>query len=192
MQLDEVMTLWTIQRLPVWECLRAQGTYTAPRPEARFATAENVAAYDWMILQMRERGIEVDPHAVPCWAWYAYRFGLNRGTPTIRSSGLLPKGTRAVLLELRVPTVEVVLSQFFMWEEVFAGGYVPLDKTDMERNDNDSLSRERILDSWPRIFDLECGSKELWKRPSRRPIQACLNRLDDDWVRSHQTFIARG
>lgn len=137
------------------------------------------------------RGIAVDRLAGPCWAWRAYRLTANSEMPDLRSSGHLSRGTHGARIRLSVPQSELLLSQFLMWEYVLLGEYVVLSRDELRRIEDGKPDRAQIETSWHRIFDLEAGDPELWKPLGRRPIQACLGRIELSWVRKVETFVAR-
>jgi hypothetical protein len=189
---NDDVTLWTIQSVARWDELQHRGVLPPAWPPApEICYAEWCRAFTWMTEQMRERDITIEPGSGPWWAWFAYRFTANSKRPDLRSSRLLESGTSAVRIRLSAPPGEVLLSQFLMWEYVLLGQYTWLSHDELNRIEKSNPSQADTEQSWHRIFDLEAGDPDLWEPLDRRPIQACLGRIELSWVREVDMFVAR-
>jgi len=117
-----------------------------------------LGSYNWLILQMKKRLSNCHNMKYPVWAW-AKR-------PDLRSSCLLEKGTKGVLITLSLDPNRVLFSDFMHWHHVLNNFYLPSSRKDEARFDrllkkfnqrSNSLSEElrnEILVSWERIFKI--------------------------------------
>lgn len=142
--------------------------------------------YTWMSTQMDIHGIsrDKDKAKYPFWAWYKY--SKNKQKPDLRHTGLAPKGTECVLLELEIPDKDVLLSNFDRWNCILNDYPIFDDENwDAMYNKYKKLSiedQQKVKEeSWQSVFlDLKNG-----------PIQATFWELNIDSVRSVKTFIAK-
>lgn len=175
--------IWTIQHQDAWakaldqEYLVADGRRVPPTQ--RFA-------YRWMMWQMRDR-LDEYLGRYPLWAWLEPK-------PDLRRSGLLRRGTPAVLVQLCVPEANLVYSDYRGWQSVLNFNYLALTREE-RANWNQAWSgspeaAERLYRSWDRIFDLDAMLySPLYGNP--QPIQACLERFDLDDIEDYHLFTAR-
>jgi len=119
------MILWTIQPENVWGQLQFTGELRT-NTEAMIADHEDFWAstqecYEWLAEQMSQR---ISPRpttdAFPLWGWYQCT-GAKRKRPDLRQRSHVPRGTKAVRLEIELPDEDVLLSDFEMW-------HVPLNR----------------------------------------------------------------
>jgi hypothetical protein len=196
------MTLWTIQRPPVWHQLQATGIF---RATAEYAMPGCEAAYAWMREQMVKRiGPPPEPGVFPIWAWSQYH-GSAKQRPDLRCGGHLPRGERGVRIEVECAPETALLSDFVLWHRVLGHLHVAASWAEDEAFDaelrasgvwhDDCASRPdfvaRIRASWERIFDLEWYVEGLASEPEDRMIQACLWQLRVEQVRGVKEFVAR-
>jgi hypothetical protein len=160
------------------------------------ADGEILDAYQWLASQMEQR-IGGRPHAdtLPLWAWYQW-YGEKRKRPDLRSFDHIPSGQKGVRIEFETEDHLVILSDFDLWHAPLNRGYLGASDEDTERfyEETEGLShdqlhadpfyRQQIVNSWPRIFDLD------WKNENLR-IQATFWQLNMQDVRDVTVFIAR-
>ncbi len=107
------LTLYTIQTIPAWEILHNSGVL---RAHPNFIDSDFIDAYRWIESQMSK--ISTKPvgtnHLI--WSWYRYNEKKNR--PDLRYSGYLPRGTDGVLIEFKVDSSEVLLTDFMDWHVI--------------------------------------------------------------------------
>jgi len=174
------MILWTIQTLQAWKVLESKGFLQCG---AAHAKPDFLTAYRWMAGQMRRRlaWSPSDREVLPVWAWYQWQNSRGR-KPDLRFKAHLPAGTDGVRLELEVRRDSVLLSDFDLWHCVLNRCYLPISAEDDAAFDRllqtrglgstafDSLPtpcRQRIEDSWVRIFSLEGNADSTNTPPGR-------------------------
>jgi len=183
---DEKITLWTRQHQGVLKELEEKGVY---RVKKEYIEAKNDSIsgyyfqlYDWYVKHAEK--IVPRPHGVeyPIWLSTSNEMMLQ---PT--------EGT--VILTLNVQRKNVVISDFEKWGYVVNYWYVPLDREDEIRHNEElkkygigdesalymsykgnfyPLLRKKIIDSWNRIFDVSDDSACL--------SQATLWEIKKEWV----------
>lgn len=180
------MKLWTVQAPEAWSIIERFGTFTArwDRIDQDF-----LAAYQWMAAQMERRGIALNGHA-PVWAWRSYN-PPHRDRPDLRRAGHAPRGAQSVLIELDLPDALALVSDFDAWHAVLNGWFLSLSEAEETEHERAKRSQDMIVQSWERIFDLSSGDPAWRRRPTERPLQATLARIDRNWVRSTLEFTAR-
>jgi hypothetical protein len=144
----DLIRAWTIQSREAWENFSKSGVL---RADGRRVSRHHHDSYRWMMEQMRRR-LPFYRGRFPVWAWY-------RPKPDLRGTGFLPPGWQGVRLEFVVPTSRVLFSDFASWHHVLNGWYLPLCRAEAEEWEQASGTggtafRQRLLDSWERIFDL--------------------------------------
>ena len=196
------MRLWTIQSMAAWELLqREQVLVAAPR----YIDEDFIEPYTWLTKQMEYR-LRSKSDSWPLWAWYQWN-GINRPKPDLRSIGHLPKGERGVRIEFEQSDDGVLLSDFVLWHYVLNYWYLPETEADSdafmaelsEHNLDDFLKRllpapyrQRIEDSWNRIFDLNWFDEYLTQPYSQKSIQATFWKLRFHQIRDVKAFTSRG
>lgn len=148
-------------------------------------------AYAWMRSQMLQVGIE-QPSEVctPWWCWI--QFGGGYGKPTTEGSG-----PDCVLLELRIPIDEVLLSDFDLWHFVLNYSYAAF--TECEDDAFDARLRSAGITSascqpypepfhlemelsWRNIFDLGVESDYATYSFEDKAIQGVFWNLDPSYI----------
>ena len=147
MNKDNFFTIWTIQTEEAYEVLRQTGELFGTREHIMF---EDSRAYDWLCSKMKARGIlpEKESYEYPIWAWYSF---LGK-KPDLRTTGFVPKGTKAVRLELRVDLKRVLLSDFDLWHYVLNDWYVATSEEELAKFNNNEYFRKNRKKTWNRIF----------------------------------------
>lgn len=182
---ENIMRLWTIQGIEIYEQLVRDGVTYCTRPlfgdEPVF-----IHAYHWIADQMRRRigepligGIEY-----PMWAWYQYDSAKKKKPPRNRFN--VREGISAYM-EIEVPEKDVLLSSFSSWQAVL--NQCPLSNWKSIDKKTDKLDKEagrlldfyeypveiqkEIEDSWEAVFDLDRRDEEVGRAHKRnRSIQA--------------------
>jgi hypothetical protein len=123
----------------------------------------------------------------PLWAWLEPK-------PDLRRTGLIRRGTPAVLIQLSIHEERLLYSDYRAWQSVLNFHYLAL--TPEEKRLWETVwsaqpeAATRLYRSWERIFDLD----DLLYSPlfgHRQPIQVCFERFDIDDVEDCRAFIAR-
>jgi len=147
---------------------------------------------------------------MPIWVWSQW-WG-DRRRPDLRASGHLPKGACGVRVECKVDHDRVLLSDFELWHFVLNYGYLAKSENEDEEFEKeltaaglslagcslrnplpDTQFRQKIEQSWERIFDLT------WTDPDHaivsptkdRAIQGTVWELLLDDVVDARHFTAR-
>lgn len=193
------MSLWTIQNMEAWERLQREGVL---RCDGRRVPAYYRHAYRWMSDQMRLR-LATHHARFPLWGWYQWQ-GTKQRRPDLRASGHLAKGLAGVRIEIELPELSVLISDFNSWHCVLNHYYLSINK-----QEDESFAREleragveqrwpypepfnlRMVSSWQRIFDIEAGDVEWWGPLSERSIQATFWELTVSQIRHVDIFRAR-
>jgi len=123
-----------------WETAKQIGYLTG---DQIYIFPEFINSYHWMMKQM-EKEISHYSNEYPVWLWTE--------RPDLRKSGHLEKGTRGILLKVRIDSSRVLLSDFLAWHSVFYNSYVSVDEED---EINNSMNQSLIEESWQRIFDFD-------------------------------------
>ena len=196
------MLLWSIQRIPAWDQLRATGVL---RGSADHAIADFADAYGWMREQMARRiGPPPEPEGYPVWAWCRYS-GVRKPKPDLRYCGYLGKGEPGVRIEVECDAAGVLLSDFEHWHHVLNGWYLaasPCDddafSAEMRARGLDYAARlgvpdvaARVRKSWDLVFDLQRHVPEWTRPPDERYVQACLWEVRLEQVRGVTEFVSR-
>lgn len=207
------MLIWTIQTLPAWEKLQRDGCLYGPGADLVCSLDNSWQwrnAYAWMVEQMECRiGQRPRPDIFALWGWYQWRDAVHR-KPDLRSSGHLATGIRGVRLYCEIPDQQVLLSDFMLWHHVLNYGYLALNEAEdeafqaeMVRRGTaytgkeplaDSFCHQKILESWQRIFDLDCMGDPDWlgeQARDKRTIQGTFWQLTLDQVRDVTVFTSR-
>lgn len=192
------MKLWSIQKKEVIDSLNKYGVVETSK---LFIHEDRILAYDWIKKQMllnEKLDIEFsNDNYYPIWAWTK--------RPDLRSSSLLNKGCKGVLISLEIDESKVLLSDFYKWHLVLSKSYLPLSESDDDTFDTFLLEkglksllfdilpqdvRELIIKSWERIFDFNDDS-DYWGQPHNRVIQATIPKILFSEVISIKEFTAR-
>ncbi len=196
-----LVKLWSIQAEPAIDALSRRGYL---RGDGRRVDGFMRPAYRWMGAQLARRVAPPSGHnGYPVWAWRQFD-GVARPRPDLRTGGLLPSGTRGVLVTLELPASDVLLSDFQKWHAVLNRSYLPRTMADARRFEND-LARAEIADGWPypepfhsrvvaswqRIFELDAPASDCWEGADEREIQAVFWQLNLDDVKRMKRFLAR-
>ena len=126
------MRLWTVQPLDIIDIIKKQGYFVCTSEKS-----ENYEdfkdAYDWLIIQMKNRGIK-QPKGVelPIWAWHT--FNGNHKKLDLRYGGLGIKGQRQACIEVEVPDNQVLLSDYNNWHFVLNNSWYDNSQNEEEWN----------------------------------------------------------
>lgn len=200
--------LWTIQPHAVWQQLQQTGIYRTEwhHVAANWHGLDWQHAYDWMVAQMKARLAPPPTGCVyPIWAWYQWDSALKR-RPDLRSSEY--SSMAGVRLELLLPTVSVLLSDFALWDYPLNWWYLPRSEADdlafAARFANDATTKPNTLvpdrrstmhaaieESWQGIFDLNWSDLYISRPHSQKRIQATFWELKLDQVIKVTPFAAR-
>lgn len=200
----ETLQLWTIKSLAAWKAFESGDFQVTPeRIDPVF-----VKAYDWLIEKMCER-IGPPPIGVryPVWAWYQYN-GEQQQRPDLRARGHLAKGEEGVRVSLSIPKDRVLLSDFTLWGSLVVNDvYIGASESDeiifeerlkaagikefRSSEISDTEVRQKIIDSWDRIFDLDSDNSYYVGSRATRAIQATFWRIEPEYVGKVERFRAR-
>ena len=187
------MRIWTTQAEAFWDQLQAQGTIYC---ESSYAQKGNnyLDRYDWISEQMRRRvGPPPRPEIqYPIWGWKQLGNHKKECRPDYRGWHLIDE---QVFLTLEVPEDKVLLSDFDLWgSAVWNYLYIPADKADYKRFSKvqDRLpldyenwpedTKNEVMQSWVRVFDLDHPNFYATKLRRNRWIQATFWELKKEWV----------
>lgn len=148
------MRLWMIAEHALWERLQIEGFLLVDpaRTDRDFRLA-----YDWMRGQMARR-IPGYGGGYPWWAWIQWDPSRPRPDLRARANHYFAPGTPSVRLELELPDVEVLPSDFELWHFVLNNGYLGWSEAEDEWWDqlpSAQRSRAALERSWERIFALD-------------------------------------
>lgn len=189
------MRLWTVQPIEVLEIIKKQGYFVCtPNKSENYKDLKD--AYDWLIIQMNQRGI-LQPKGVslPIWAWHTYNG--NHKQLDLRYSGLGVKGQKCVCIELEIEDNQVLLSDYNNWHFVLNDSWYDNSRNEEDWNKlhdwYDKLpikERERLkLESWQKVFDIR-KCKNDWMINGYY-VQATFWILTKDMIKNIRYFIAR-
>ena len=161
------MILWTIQPIKVYELIQETGVYHCDFEKSFLHDCRN--QYDWLVRQMKRRiGDPPEGVSYPVWAWYMWE-GIRK-KPDLRRErwGNGWKGERFACMEIDVPDVKVVLSDFDSWNIILLHGRL----SDSEEEDT------RLEDEYNSLQEEE---KKIYRdRNWERAFE--LSYVDNDWV----------
>jgi Domain of unknown function (DUF3841) len=174
----DMVRVWMIAEATLYDRLKAERVlYVDPT-----LTDEDFGdAYAWMRGQMALHIPGYGGHW-PWWAWVRPPCGCVR--PDLRKRQLYhngwPAGTACMRLELDVPDIELLLSDFDMWHAVLNNS--PLVSSDEEWDTIEALPepQQRSVKeaTWPRLFALAEPPDPFWDGTDRqRTVQACFETL---------------
>jgi hypothetical protein len=169
-----------------------------------------ISCYQWMIEQMRLRIKQSHDNAYsyPVWAWYQWRNDKQK-KPDLRSSALLNRGEKGVLIEFEIEQDSVLLSDFELWHFVLNYWYLPSSLQDIGRFEEElrkinlsfyqqkplpnEVFHMEIVHSWEKIFDLDWvdDEQEITCIKSDKSIQATIWEVKLEQIRSVREFIAK-
>lgn len=199
------MKLWTIQPISWYEKLQKDGYVFGDKELAEIDESMQYP-YDWISNQMEQK-ISKKPieNATPIWAWYQF-LGNKKKKPDLRSSSLLPKGTKGVRIEFIKNTNDVLLSDFDLWLH-------PLNYWSIHDNEKEDKNFDKLLklenvrftdkekytpklkkvveESWLKCFDLNYDLKYTAKPKENKSIQATFWKLSIEEIVKVDFFTAR-
>lgn len=195
--------LWTVQEEAFWRTLEEGGVLRADG--RRLSLGRDFRRqYRWLRERMKER-VKGYGGRAPIWCWTK--------KPDMR--GIWgPGGVRVVRAKLEIPAERVLVSDFDLWHVPLSNGYLAVDEADDEvfvrevrertghrfprwyEEDFPEGLRERVLDSWERVFPDRWG--EL-KDPERygpgpeedRRLQGCVEEIRPGDVLGVERFVTR-
>src|SRR5438552_10721718 len=203
LQEKDTITLWTYQRLRVWNQLE-KGIPVRTTWD-RISPPEWLPAFRWMSAQMEANGICMRGFA-PKWAWHSCG-GIGLGPNQIVATGLLSSSWTGVSLTLQVPKDLVFLSRYGPWNDLLDLCYEDHFNRDLIRAVDQILANIRKRDdlrrtTWPVSADAQQRDnwfngvlshlhRELFQKPDKRrkkwdnpreDVQAALPFILRDWV----------
>lgn len=198
------MKLWTIQQIDFLNVLKENQVVHGKK---EYIDNDFEFGYEWMIDQMKKRiGTCVNNNCYPIWAWFQYE-SINKPKPDLRSSGFLPKGTKGVRLEIEKEDDSVMLSDFELWhiplsyKTLIANSEHELKEFEIELTNKglgnasfDKLPdhyKEKIVNSWDKIFDLDFDCNYYTLSRDKKSIQATFWELEIEEVKKIDYFIAK-
>ena len=197
------MRLWTIQPVDFWEASKGRGLL---RADGRRLThgRDFPLQYRWMREQIGKR-LAGYGGKCPVWCWSE--------KPDMRMTCWAAGGTEVVRLEVEVPEERVLVSDFELWHFPLNNGYLSRNKADdeefdaeVERRTGKEFARwheeifpedlrERLLDSWERIFPDRWGEIEVeeeWHAsPPGNRLQAIVEEISVGEVLRAEPFVTR-
>lgn len=179
------LKLWIIQDEKAWNELQKKGILTA---KLEFIDPDFKDGYDWMKTQMNNRlGKPTFSNQYPIWAWYQAK-DINHRKPDLRESGYLPKGTVGYRIEFEKEIENVLLSDFYLWDNspLYHKVYIGNSESD-ELQFESALNKlgenityntlpidlkNKVEKSWENIFDLHFTTEDFNFPFERKKIQA--------------------
>lgn len=203
---ENPMTLWTIQHEEAYQVLAKTGVLHANEQHLMFEEE-----YEWMAEQMKQK-LGNPPKGVhyPMWAWYQWEG--KRKRRDLRCGGYEKRGTPMVQITFEIEPEKVLLSDFDEWGRILNYGYLSVDEQDDGRFDAEvkvsgyqhcdlsELSiqehtmlqlREKVIQSWQRVFDLQRHTPGWDYAPEEKSIQATFWELRMEQVRKVEHFLAK-
>ncbi|WP_244656059.1 MULTISPECIES: DUF3841 domain-containing protein [unclassified Pseudomonas] len=173
------LTCWTVMERSTWQRLKAEGELTCPISNTDDDPIfQN--AYAWMKDSMASAGILAPAQGLsPWWCWV--KRDESHPEPFIEDA----EGLRdPVVLQLAVPSEQVVLSCFDLWHFVLNNWYVwssELDEQDFDRAKEDveegsdaaQQLRQRMQKSWSAVFELDQSAVDMGPFEAKS-IQGCF------------------
>ena len=206
------MILWTLQKYEAYESLLKNGKLISNYDLSMAADCyEFDYAYKWMINQMNIK-LNIENTNCPIWLWYQYD-GIKNKKPDMRRTAHDTKGTKLVRLTLNIDENKVLLSDFSLFHFVLNYWYLPINEEDgctfdkiydtinyidmrydfvKHPNNLDIINiRNKIENSWQRIFDLSLEDDYLYYKKSEKSIQATTFDISLEDVIKVEEFIAK-
>jgi len=149
---------WTNQTIESWEYAQIVG-YLVGNPD--FIWEEMIENYHWKMEQMKKR-LPLYDGEYPIWVWPE--------KPDLRRGGHFNKGTRAVCLEVEIPSRHVLLSCFDAWHCVLNDGFLALHEEERDAYYANQLIMTKE-ESWERIFEYEMLRNEPWWKDTKLYLQ---------------------
>lgn len=191
------MRLWSIQPLAVWEALEAsEDGKLFVDPDHEGVWQEFRTAYEWLAKEMKKRipGYQDHPNGYPWWAWTI--------KPDMRREiWHCAKGNKFVLIEITLPTDQICLTDFDIWNIVLSKRYVSWNDEEQDTWDAEWETRfgkkhwkkeevsadilaehtARVEESWLHVFDFNNPNRdpEYWGEVEK---QATFGTLDKSQV----------
>ena len=187
-----MLDLYHFQPLSAYEKLLKRGFLSG---DGRRVNSDMKPYYQWMVRQMDQRlGLRPPGSgSYPMWAWQLWN---GKPRPDLRFHGHIVPGTSGVLLKLRVPAHQVLLSDFNGWFIPLNDGYLSLSEEEDEEWERISPNmpadeRQKAKEkSWENIFDLTRQRNTAWNSEVDS-IQAVFWKLELDMVQNVRHFTAR-
>lgn len=152
------MKLWSIRTLDELDILLSgQPLRTGPDKVDK----DRKQAYQWIAKQLSNKVAPPEGVEYPIWLW-RYWEGRYRAKPDLRAGGHVQKGSKAVRIELEIPSDKVLLSDFDSWHAVLNNHH--LSQTDAEyeyyeqyeeQEKDENLLRKSKEATWLKIFSIE-------------------------------------
>lgn len=174
------------------KCL--SGEVTRPSFELAMEQGDYSAAYHWMKSAMLRAGIQPSAGTIfnqsPWWCWIQAENGRNVPSACNGNNG-------HALLELRIPTASLLISEFSAWHAVINNWFLSKTEADEEQFEAElkaagvtlqagqvvpKVFQERICHSWDAIFDMN-GLGEYWSGPMpEKMLQAVFWELTPEMI----------
>lgn len=177
-----MITLWTIQSEAAWCTAQQHGILQA---DGRRVWRHFRPSYHWMMDQMRKR-IPKYTGRFPLWAW--------EHKVDLRSTHLLPTGSRGVRIQFEVSERHILRSNFEHWHAVLNNSFLCLSEDEWDQWAQAGYPQEDAQRSWERIFDPKLTHTEIKTSKHTKHsniVQVVLERIPLEQVRHVQHFVAR-
>ncbi|NUB11251.1 DUF3841 domain-containing protein [Azospirillum brasilense] len=169
--------LYTYQHRRTLSAAMERGYLTGSEDHAFFDADERdhmAWPYTWMLRQMATR-LPAYSGDWPVWAY------IRRPSWRKFHRSWSPESRRdLVRITAVVPCERALLSDLDLWHLPLNHAYLSLTEAEDEAVNQFMLSRERIEESWQRIFDIDrapTADEIRWIRSKRPVIQACVDRI---------------
>ena len=182
------LRVWSIQTERCVERFRDKGIL---RGDGRRVWRHFRFPYRWLMQQMAAR-MDSYRGGWPVWFWVKPK--------DLRTGSLLRRGERGVRLELNIPRERVLLLDFDTWHHVLNGWYLALTEREDDlweqevkelRGARPEWVRERMQQSWERVFDLEALRKNPYAGGSELVVQGAAEYFLWEEVVKLKSFVAR-
>ena len=176
---DGRIKCWALMERSTWQLLQVEGVLTSPVGKANDDPIFQ-DAYAWIKDSFASAGIIApEPGLSPWWCWV--RRAENHPEPYIEDTEGLHD---PVVLELSVPSEQIVLSCFDLWHFVLNKCYVrtsELDEQDFDRaqegaeegSDAALQIKQRMQESWLAVFKLDQSAVDMGPFETKS-IQGCF------------------
>ncbi len=147
--------------------------------------------YRWLMQHMAAR-LDCYRGGWPVWFWVEPK--------DLRTGSLLRRGERGVRIELLIPRERILLLDFDAWHHVLNGWYLALTEEEDEEWDRQLAAargarkewvRDRMRESWERVFDLDALRANPYAGGSELVIQGVAEYFLWEEVAKVKPFVAR-
>ena len=142
---------------------------------------EFIAAYEWMMEQMKSRIVDDFPFpgCYPIWVWCKWEGNKKYPPANTLTYERMENPGGIYRVALNIPDNIILLSNFDTWHAVLNNIY--LAKTE-EELDKDDWTEEEIIKSWENIFNISDVSLNALWGPNELTIQGTVWQISADMV----------